>query len=140
MNRLEELTADNQNNYNLYLERMYKSLFHSTKGLIPLYAQKYHNILDVGCADGSLTKIIQNIALDAEVLGIDINGEAVQKAKENGVNALQLSLAEMPKLGKKFDCIIFSSVLHEFSSYDIESPFNYPTITKALVDAKFGED
>ena len=54
MNKLEELSNENKDNYERYLKRMTESIKYSTKGLIPVLAQEGKNILDVGCGSGVL--------------------------------------------------------------------------------------
>ena len=132
MNQLEKIAHEHPENYALYLERMNISLTKSTKSYLPLYTIGKTNILDVGCADGQLMKKIQQVNPSAYVYGIDINQQSVDKAVENRCTAYCLSIDELPQsLENTFDCIIFSSVLHEISSYSNE-PYSTTPITNAL--------
>lgn len=120
MNTLEQLTAENRENYEVYLERMAKSCMTSTKRFIPFYTYGCNKILDVGCADGSLMEAIKEVNPTATIMGIDLNKNAVIEARKKGLKVYNSSLEEVGDWTKqhgRFDCIIFSSVLHEVSSY-----------------------
>lgn len=118
MNILERLADENKENYTTYLDRMKKSCETSSKHMIPFYTIGYKNILDVGCADGALMKAIKEVNPKARVVGIDLNQKAVDLAHAAGLEVYHKSLKDMmPFWFAEFDCIIFSSVLHEISSY-----------------------
>ena len=51
-----------------------------------LSPQPEESILDLGCGDGELTKVIA--AKSPNVMGIDSSPQMIKKAKERGVNAL----------------------------------------------------
>lgn len=114
----------NNSNYKLYLERMDASAAVSSKGLIPTYATG--RILDVGCGSGVLLRQLENAK------GIDLNPKAVEECKKQGLDADCISLFD---LDEKFDTIIFSSVLHEFSSYADENRYTSIPIENALKQA-----
>ena len=73
------------------------------------------NVLDIGCGDGDLTRIIANQALN--IIGIDISQKMIDKAKNltlhDNVEYYQSSLESMPSIlkGKVFDCIYSYMVL-----------------------------
>lgn len=127
MNLVNELV--NKSNYKQYLERMTESVQVSSKGLIPLYASG--KTLDVGCGSGVLLDMLDRNNVKAD--GIDINEEAVKTCVSKGLNAKCMTLSDV---NEKYDTIIFSSVLHEFSSYDDNDRFNTVPIEKALINAK----
>ncbi len=116
-NVLEELSHNNQDNYNLYLERMSNSMKHSTKGLIPILAFTGNNILDVGCGSGIVMSEIEKINPKAKITGLDLNFDAILKLKQQHNNWNLIHEDFMKLNGYKFDTIIFSSILHEISSY-----------------------
>ena len=117
-NTLEYLANQNEENYSTYLKRMRNSCSTSSKQMIPFYTFGCKTILDVGCADGSLMKIIKEINPEARVIGIDLNPKAVEIARSHQLEVYCIGLEEVKeKLKIEFDCVIFSSVLHEFSSY-----------------------
>lgn len=134
-NKLEQLTGANKPNYDLYLQRMTQSISQSSKGLIPFFASQCKKILDVGCGSGILMNAIQAVNPDANIVGIDINQSAVDTCIEQGLDVRNATLGDLAKAGEKFDCVIFSSVLHEFSSYDDKAPFKPDAILDAILDA-----
>ena len=127
MNLVNELV--NKSNYKQYLERMTESVQKSSKGLIPFYASG--KTLDVGCGSGVLLDILNRNGVEAE--GIDINTEAIKVCHEKGLKAKCIPLDEVKE---KYNTIIFSSVLHEFSSYDENNRFSNKPIIDALNAAK----
>lgn len=135
-NKLEELTASNTSNYFTYLQRMTASIAKSSKGLIAILLGESKSALDVGCGSGVLIEAVSSINPDIEMVGIDINQAAVLECQEKGINAVHMGLHEYAETGEKFDCVIFSSVLHEFSSYNEATPFEEGPIIEALEDAK----
>lgn len=70
------------NNYQIYLKRMTESMKYSTKGLIPLLAKNSNNILDVGSGSGVMLKALENENKNANLTGIDLNIDAINKLKE----------------------------------------------------------
>lgn len=141
-NILEQLSFENTENYQRYLERMTKSIVHSSKGYIPIFTDGCTRILDVGCGSGVLMKVLHERNPEAELYGIDLNSQAIdicdKKYPEFEFNACSLSdLVELVSKGvvRPFDCIIFSSVLHEFSSYDENFSYSPLPIFNAISDA-----
>ena len=129
MNKLEEVNKNS--NYDIYLTRMENSYFKSSKNFLPLLC-KGKRVLDVGCASGTLLKPLKDMGFDA--VGIDLNQTAVDKCHDLGLDVENINLYE---LKDSFDTIIFSSVLHEFSSYDRTDKYRYtklPILT-ALMSA-----
>lgn len=122
---LTELSNENIENYNRYLNKMSKSYKNSSKGLIPTFSKG--KILDVGCGSGILLENLTN----AE--GIDLNQNSVDICKLKGLRAECKSLKDVTN---KYDTIIFSSVLHEISSYDEDARFTKLPIIYTLNDAK----
>lgn len=115
----------NNSNYKVYLERMDKSAAISSKGLILKYVKG--RALDVGCGSGVLLRQLDNAK------GIDLNINAVEECIKQGLDAECISLFD---LTEKFDTIIFSSVLHEFSSYADSGRFGKKPIEAALLQAR----
>lgn len=137
------LEAINKNtNYAQYLSRMENSVSLSSKGLLPFLVSMHVRegaVLDVGCGSGILMETISKVCPNLSVFGIDMNENAVNECVKKGLNAEKISLKELAwKKGepRKFQCIIFSSVLHEFSSYDEREPFKPNPILYALCDAE----
>ena len=133
MNKLEELSKKNKENYQRYLVRMTESMKYSTKGLIPLLAKNSNNILDVGCGSGVMLKALEKENPKVKLTGIDLNIDAIKRLKEN-TNWKLYHMDFMDLSNIKFDTIIFSSILHEISSYhkDLNKRFTEQPILEAL--------
>lgn len=134
MNKLEELSNNNKENYQRYLTRMTESMKKSTKGLIPLLASGSKNILDVGCGSGVMLKALENENKNVKLTGIDLNIDAINSLKEN-TNWKLYHMDFMDLKDVKFDAIIFSSILHEISSYssDLNKRFTEKPILEAFI-------
>lgn len=134
MNTLEKLAEENKENYASYLDRMGQSCATSSKHMIPFYTIGYKTILDVGCADGTLMKAIKEVNPEARVIGIDLNQSAVDLARAQGLEVYHMDLKTVYEEvnDTEFDCIIFSSVLHEISSYATANRFSALPISETL--------
>ena len=123
------------NNYQRYLKRMTESMKYSTKGLIPLLAKNSNNILDVGSGSGVMLKALENENKNAKLTGIDLNIDAINKLKEYNERWKLYHIDFMDLNNMKFDTIIFSSILHEISSYhkDLNKRFTEIPILEALM-------
>lgn len=117
MNQLEKLSSSNQENYQRYLKRMTESIRNSTKGFLPIMARQGMNILDVGCGSGVLLYAIQEENPTAKLTGLDLNAEAIQKLSEMGGPWELIHGDFMKTQGSGYDTVVFSSILHEISSY-----------------------
>ena len=115
----------NNSNYKTYLERMDTSAAISSKGLILNYTKG--RALDVGCGSGVLLRQLNNAK------GIDLNPKAVEECIKQGLDVECVALNDV---NEKFDTIIFSSVLHEFSSYANSGRFGKKPIIEALLQAR----
>jgi len=135
MNELEGLTFKNKENYERYLKRMSDSMSLSTKGIVPYFAKGGKNILDVGCGSGIMLTALTDITHDANLSGIDLNMEAIKKLQTLG-NNWKLYHEDFLKFNKgRYDTIIFSSILHEISSYheDANKRFTSVPIKEAFI-------
>lgn len=134
MNELEELSEKNKENYQRYLKRMTDSMKYSTKGLIPLLAAYSNRILDVGCGSGVMLKALENENPNAILTGVDLNDNALNKVREYNSNWNLYHMDFMDMGDEKFDAIIFSSILHEISSYnnDLNKRFTEIPILEAF--------
>ena len=137
MNKLEELSKKDKANYQLYLKRMTESMKYSTKGLIPILASEAENILDVGCGSGVMLNALEKNNHKAILTGLDLNVEAINKLKMLGKDWKLYHMDFMDLSKVKYDAIIFSSILHEISSYypDIDLRFTDIPIYQALLKA-----
>jgi len=66
-------------------------------------------ILDVGCGDGTLTKKI--VERGATVLGIDNSPEMIAAAREKGIDAVRMDVADMT-FRSEFDAVFSNATLH----------------------------
>lgn len=122
---LTSLSNENINNYMRYLDRMSKSCQKSSKCLIPTLVKG--KALDVGCGSGILLEQLTNAD------GIDLNENSVKVCKEKNLNVKCKALQDVTNT---YDTIIFSSVLHEISSYDTNARYTKLPIIEALNAAK----
>lgn len=126
---------DQITNPDIYLERMSKPLQEKLK--VAKYIPKgAKTVLDVGCADGTVTLALAEMFPDIDFVGIDLNKEFVDKANQKAkdiknVKFENIYLREKLANPERFDAVLFCSVLHEFFSYGE----GISTIVKALSDA-----
>ena len=66
-------------------------------------------VLDVGCGDGTLTKKI--VERGATVLGIDNSPEMIAAAREKGIDAVRMDVADMT-FRSEFDAVFSNATLH----------------------------
>jgi 2-polyprenyl-3-methyl-5-hydroxy-6-metoxy-1,4-benzoquinol methylase len=119
-----------------YLSRMAASV--QEKARIANYIDpRTTAILDVGCADGAITRVLAEALPGATVLGIDLDESFISRAKEQHqmlAPRLQFEsvyLRDMLLRDTMFDVVSFISVLHEFYSYGEGKS----SVLKALADA-----
>lgn len=118
-----------------YLERMSKPLQEKLKiaKFIPGSAK---NILDVGCADGTVTLALAAMYPEINFVGIDLSKEFVNIASKKIGDRKNIRfesgyLRDRLANPERFDVVLFCSVLHEFFSYGE----GISTVVKALSDA-----
>ena len=77
-----------------------------------LPARQYDRVLDIGCGQGYVTRDLPG----RSVMGVDISGEAIDKAQavaNERVSFLRASLFELPKkVSGPFDLIVITGVLY----------------------------
>ena len=80
--------------------------------------EKTHMILDVGCADGSLTDAIADRYPNSRVVGIDSDLPNIEQAMKNNHRAnVEYMTSDIKDFGSNvFDVVIMSSLLHEVYS------------------------
>jgi 2-polyprenyl-3-methyl-5-hydroxy-6-metoxy-1,4-benzoquinol methylase len=122
----------------VYLERMSKPLQEKLRvgRYIDASARK---ILDVGCADGTITLSLAHMFPDKEFLGIDLDAEFValanKRAKDEGLKNVRFEnvyLRDLLARPDRYDTVLFVSVLHEFFSYGQ----GISSVLKAVADSE----
>jgi len=126
---------DKITNPKLYLERMSKPLQEKLKvaKYIPSGAR---SLLDVGCADGTITLALADMYPEIKFVGIDMSEEFIDIARRKigdrkNVVFENCYLRERLAIPDRFDTVLFCSVLHEFFTYGE----GISTVVKALSDA-----
>ncbi len=118
-----------------YLERM-GNAFKEKMRVAEYISPDAKKILDVGCADGPVTKGFGHMFPQAEVKGIDLSDDFIEKAQAENSDATNVAfekvyLRDILYRGEKYDHISFISVMHEFSHYGE----GVTSVIKALADA-----
>lgn len=110
--------AEKINNYNTYVYGMRKSL--EDKLFWYDLVQDYDTVVDFGCADGSLLKVLEERNdernLKKRLIGIDNNEIMLNKARENIPEGYFCSSFE-DFIPKDYTLLNLSSVIHEVYSY-----------------------
>lgn len=85
-------------------------------------------VLDVGCGDGTLTRILLKHDPHLKLTGMDISETAIRQARDGHDHHLEYSVADvisMPYKSRSFDCIILVEVLeHVFDTMRVLSEMN----------------
>lgn len=122
-------------NQKQYLERMGRPLQEKLKisRYIPNGAK---NVLDVGCANGTVTLALADLYPEINFVGIDLNEDFIKIASEKtearkNIRFEKCFLRERLANPERFDVVLFCSILHEFFSYGE----GISTVVKALSDA-----
>ncbi|WP_292658566.1 class I SAM-dependent methyltransferase [Nitratifractor sp.] len=97
----------NPDSYSKHTDFVYKLASPLVNLLDP---RKGEMILDAGCGEGSLT--LEIMRRGARVIGVDQSPEMVQKAREKGLEAYEVSLTESLPWRVKFDAVFSNAVLH----------------------------
>ncbi|MBQ6559884.1 MAG: methyltransferase domain-containing protein [Erysipelotrichaceae bacterium] len=129
---IKEAEKTSGSNFLTYMSRMDYSFRHSSKGFIPMFV-KGPKILDVGCGTGVLIQSLEKMFPSFEIEGIDLNDTMIRQCKEKGLKAYCRSFYDVDDT---YDTVLFSSVLHEFSSYAKEKErFTEEPMRRALFKA-----
>ncbi len=75
-----------------------------------------NNILDIGCGEGLSIKYLKQIYPKKNYYGIDLSLSQLAGAKKYSSNICVSKTESLPFLDKKFDLVIFNSVLHHVSN------------------------
>lgn len=121
-----------------YLSRMSSSpdKFKVAKDYCP---RKIKRALDVGCADGAVTRYLASLFPHINFKGIDINRSFINQARvKASAQALKnvkfelIQLRDLLERSERFGAIFFLSVLHEFYSYGE----GMAAVAEAVADAR----
>ena len=104
---------------NIYLSRMQNGLEDKLWWVGKTEAKK---IVDFGCADGTLLKHLHAINPEYELIGVDIDENMCQLAKENVPTARIMTTREFMDSVEDWGeaMLVLSSVIHEIYSYEPE--------------------
>ncbi|OGZ99053.1 MAG: hypothetical protein A3C07_02740 [Candidatus Sungbacteria bacterium RIFCSPHIGHO2_02_FULL_47_11] len=124
-------------NEHRYLARMEAPL--REKVIVARYIPKKTKlILDVGCANGAITRELARMFPSANIVGIDLNQHFIEKAKKQAmrdnvrnVTFERIYLRDLLARRERYDVVTFVSVLHEFFSYGE----GISSVLKAVADA-----
>jgi SAM-dependent methyltransferase len=117
-----------------YLSRMSNSLGDKLR-VSEFLAASGDTVLDVGCADGAVTKALASSLPGNRFKGIDIDASFIAAAKTDPEpNAVFRCcfLRDLLLTEERFSAVTFMSVLHEFYSYGS----GITSVVKALADAR----
>lgn len=83
-------------------------------GMVLDEAAQGSRVLDVGCGNGALARLVDNSAAKVEYKGIDFSERAIEQAKASSPQMIFLVMeAENPSFAsEKFDLIVFNEVLY----------------------------
>lgn len=108
----------------------------------------WKSLLDWGCADGFLTKVLGEVFPDKRIVGYDMDPKMIQQAQMTGPALENVTFMNTAR-PESFDVLNLSSVIHEVHAYrsDIEingfwkmvfqSGFKYIVIRDMLYDDDF---
>ena len=109
----------NVNDYNIYLERMRKSMKDKLWFVDILDNEKEYLVVDYGCSNGTLLNLLPNHWIK---IGYDIDEEMIKKGHE--INSNTLLFSNWNKIEQlllenedKTKVLILSSIIHEIYSY-----------------------
>ncbi len=118
-----------------YLDRMAKPLQEKLK-VSKYIPEEVKNVLDVGCADGAVTRALAELFPQVNFYGIDLDEGFIRLASEtnkdlDNVKFEKIYLRDLLARPERFDAVTFCSVLHEFYTYGE----GISSVLKALADA-----
>src|SRR3989344_6290206 len=120
-----------------YLARMAKPLQEKLR-VARYFPRDAKTVVDVGCADGTVTLALARLFPHIRFLGVDLDKgfivRAQERAQKEGVSNVgfeRIYLRDLLARPEKFDAVLFISVLHEFHTYGE----GISSVLKALSDA-----
>jgi SAM-dependent methyltransferase len=127
---------DSIQNPETYLSRMSKPLQEKLK-VAKYITRSCKSVLDVGCADGTVTIALADLFPETNFVGIDLDENFIIIANDKIGNRKNVRfecvyLRDKLATEERFDVVLFCSVLHEFFSYGE----GISSVVKALSDAR----
>lgn len=118
-----------------YLSNMSKPVSEKLK-IVKYFPKNARHILDVGCADGSITAHFAQLFPWVKFHAVDLNEEFINLAKQKfgqikNISFERVYLRDLLSRDKRYDAVVFCSVLHEFYTYGQ----GISSVLKALADA-----
>jgi len=98
----------------------FDSLYKGEKYLLSKYVTKSFTILDIGCAQGGMYRILKNKFKNIDYTGVDFNRKMITLAKKKYPQTKFYHLSNVDYLSffkKKFDVVIIFGILHLNSNW-----------------------
>lgn len=134
------------NNYYRYTQLM-RNGFYDKLFFIDKLFRKWGSMVDYGCADGFLTKLIADIFPEKQLIGYDRDERMINYARFTGSMPNNVQFTSNRKLIREAHGIYLSSVIHEVYSYshahvnefwdDVFSPERKFVVIRDMILPKF---
>ena len=100
--------------YGMYTELMTRGFYDKLFFVDKLFGD-WHKLIDYGCADGTLTRMIKGVFPDKSIMGYDRDPTMVEEAREKHGSAGVTFTASLGEA--RGDVLYLSSIIHEVYSY-----------------------
>lgn len=102
--------------YNRYTTLM-RNGFYDKLFFVDKIFGEWKTLLDFGCGDGFLTKMIAEIFPDKDIIGFDIDDDMISAARMSGSSPDNVHFHGQELRFQNYDILNLSSVIHEVYSY-----------------------
>lgn len=92
-----------------------KSAVEKAKNIVELCGSA-GRMLDIGCGDGAVTRRLMDLGFADRYDAADVSVSAVERARQHGVDAVQVSGERLPFADKEFDLAILSHVVEHLEN------------------------
>ncbi len=108
-----------QQNYlkELTMEEYLKTYNYKTMRKLIELAGTGNKILDVGCGDGFIGRILMDNGND--VIGIDIHDSQIRESRKKGVKVIKARVQKLPFKDETFDIVVMAEVIEHFLETEI---------------------
>jgi len=119
---LIDKTKRDYNNIALDFSNTRQSFWNDSLFLLD-YIKKNDKLIDLGCGNGRLYKMIEKLSVD--YVGLDLSEDLIKEAKESfvGVNFVVGSALDLPFSDDTFDKVFSMAVLHHIPSWKLRRKF-----------------